>query len=118
MDRGPAYDKIASEDSLEDFQENRAPSRASWMPSITTGPAKAAIRMKQVVYTSAFRYNESSDGYYRDTDPTEPQYVGKPSKEIDDNWHKLLHDQYLFLSKEEAMKLDNPIAIGGNYLAE
>ncbi|KAF4637376.1 hypothetical protein G7Y89_g727 [Cudoniella acicularis] len=81
----------------------------------------AIIQMKQVVYTSAFRYNETSDSYYREFDPTEPQYVGKPSPEIDNAWHKLLQGQYLYLPKEEAMKLDNPVpieALQGSYLAE
>jgi hypothetical protein len=52
--------------------------------------AKAAIKLDKVTYTSAFRYNETSKSYYREFDPTLPQYVGAPGPELDKSWRKLL----------------------------
>jgi len=54
------------------------------------GPAKASINIQQVEYTSALRYNATSKTYYRDFDPMLPQYVGKPSPEVDKAWEDLL----------------------------
>lgn len=54
------------------------------------GPAKEAIQIQKVTYTSALRYNSTSKEYYREFDPTKPQYVGKPSPEIDKAWNDLL----------------------------
>ncbi|KAH8589388.1 hypothetical protein B0O99DRAFT_337811 [Bisporella sp. PMI_857] len=82
------------------------------------GPAKAAIEIQQVTYTSAFRYNETSQRYYREFDPNLPQYVGVPSPKIDDAWEELLKGQYVVLNETEAMNLDNPVPIEGMYLAE
>ncbi|KAH7348703.1 hypothetical protein BKA65DRAFT_584537 [Rhexocercosporidium sp. MPI-PUGE-AT-0058] len=81
-------------------------------------PAKASIQLQQVTYTSAFRYNETSQGYYREYEPTAPQYVGTPNKDIDKAWGELLSGQYLVLSEEEAHELENPVPIKGFYLAE
>ncbi|KAL2064106.1 hypothetical protein VTL71DRAFT_4600 [Oculimacula yallundae] len=81
-------------------------------------PAKAAIQLQEVTYTSAFRYNGTSKGYYREFDPALPQYIGTPNEDIDKAWAELLTGQYLVLSKDEAQKLDNPVAIQGFYLAE
>lgn len=54
------------------------------------GPAKEAIKLQEVTYTSAFRYNETSKTFYRDFDPDIPQYVGVPSPAIDKAWLELL----------------------------
>ncbi|XMA20041.1 hypothetical protein WAI453_012832 [Rhynchosporium graminicola] len=81
-------------------------------------PAKAAIQLQKLTYNSAFRYNETSKGYYREFDPALPQYIGSPNREIDKAWGELLSGQYLVISEEEAQKLDDPVAIQGYYLAE
>ncbi|KAG0647667.1 Cyclochlorotine biosynthesis O [Hyphodiscus hymeniophilus] len=81
-------------------------------------PAKASIDIQKVTYTSALRYNATSDTYYRDFDPSTPQYVGKPNADIDQAWSDLLKGQYLVLSEEEAMQLDDPVAVMGYYLGE
>ena len=99
-----------------------------------TGPAKGSIRLQEVRYTSAFRYNDTSKSYYREYDPASPQYVGTPSRDIDNAWGELLSGtalswnchvnltgssgQYLVLSGDEAQELENPVAINGVYLAE
>jgi len=44
-----------------------------------------------VTYGGAIRLNETTQEYYREIDPTKPQYAGKPSKEIDQAWTDLLH---------------------------
>ncbi|PVH82565.1 hypothetical protein DL98DRAFT_586552 [Cadophora sp. DSE1049] len=72
----------------------------------------------EVTYTSALRYNDTSKSSYREYDPTSPQYVGTPNKEIDKAWADLLSGQYLVLSEEEAQELEDPVAIRGFYLAE
>ena len=98
------------------------------------GPAKASIRLQEVTYTSAFRYNNTSKSYYRESDPASPQYVAAPSRDIDKAWGELLsgialfwnchsnltwsQGQYLVLSQDEAQELENPVAINGAYLAE
>jgi len=46
--------------------------------------------MQKVIYTGAFRYNATSDSYYREFDPAMPQYVGFPNPEIDKAWRDLL----------------------------
>ena len=91
--------------------------------------------MQKVTYTSAFRYNATSKTYYREFDSSQPQYVGTPTPEIDKAWEELLAGtssrlftveteltgdagQYLVLSEEEALQLDNPVPIKGSYLAE
>jgi hypothetical protein len=81
------------------------------------GPPKAAINIQKVTYTSAFRYNATDDTNYREFDSNTPQYVGTSSSDIDRAWMDLLAGQYLVLS-EEAMLLDDPVAIKGIYLGE
>ena len=81
-------------------------------------PAKVAIDIERVTYTSVFSYNASSDTYYRDFDPTAPKYVGLPSPEIDQAWMDLLAGQYLVLSEEEALQLHDPVQVQGYYLGE
>lgn len=55
-----------------------------------TVPAKSSIELSRVKFKGAFRYNESSNTYYRVHDPAEPQYIGPPSPEIDKAWEDLL----------------------------
>lgn len=52
--------------------------------------------MELVRYTNAFRYNATDKTYYREFNPTEPQYVGTPSPEIDEAWNDLLHGKLTF----------------------
>lgn len=60
------------------------------MTDRAAGPARAVIEQDQVVFTSAFRYNESVKAYYRERNPDQPQYVGTPAPEIDKAWEELL----------------------------
>lgn len=53
-------------------------------------PTKASIELQEVMFTNALQYNETSKEYYREHDPGEEQYVGKPSPEIDEAWEELL----------------------------
>lgn len=57
---------------------------------LDVGPAKESIEMETVTYTSALRYDESSQTYYREFDSSRPQYVGQPGPAIDHAWHQLL----------------------------
>ncbi|KAH7413046.1 hypothetical protein BKA64DRAFT_703154 [Cadophora sp. MPI-SDFR-AT-0126] len=82
------------------------------------GPAKVAIHLQEVTYTSALRYNDTSKSYYREYDPASPQYIGASHEEMDKAWAELLSGQYLVLSEEEAQELEKPVAIRGYYLAE
>lgn len=75
---------------------------------ICVGTAKQSIEMQKVTYTSALRYNETSKTYYRDFDPNLPQYVGKPSPEIDKARHDLLEGkEKRERSKQSNSKQDN-----------
>lgn len=56
-----------------------------------TAPPKEAIELEKVIYGSAIRLNETTQEYYREHDPSKPQYGGKPSKEIDEAWEDLLY---------------------------
>lgn len=85
---------------------------------MNSGPAKEAIEMQEVTYTSIFRYNATDNSYYREFDPAAPQYVGAPTPEIDKAWMDLLAGQYLVFNKSEAMELDDPVSIKGHYLGE
>lgn len=79
---------------------------------------RGTIETELVTYTSAFTYNATDGSYYRKFDPTEPQYVGNPSPEIDKAWDDLLYGQYLVISKGEAQHLENPVEYKGFYMAE
>lgn len=59
--------------------------------------------MEKVTYTSAFRYNATSKTYYRESDASQPQYVGTPTPEIDKAWEELLAGtpSSLFMPKTE-----------------
>lgn len=101
----------------------------------SVAPAKAAIEISKVTFKSALRYNETSKTYYREHDPDEPQYVGAPSPTIDHAWEELLGGmwpllrknrwsdifvagQYIILTEEEGLQLDDPVPVHGIYLAE
>ncbi|EPE33090.1 hypothetical protein GLAREA_06102 [Glarea lozoyensis ATCC 20868] len=82
-------------------------------------PARSVLGIKRdVIYTSALRYNDTSGEIYRDFDPAAPQYAGDPSPAIDEAWGKLLSGQYLVVPPEIAMKMDDPVPISDTYLAE
>jgi hypothetical protein len=48
------------------------------------------ISYEERVYTGRFWYNQTVGKVYRDIDPSEPQYFGLPSPEIDAAWEDLL----------------------------
>lgn len=53
-------------------------------------PARSSIELSKIKFKGGFRYNETSQTYYREHDPAEPQYIGPPSPEIDQAWEELL----------------------------
>ena len=57
---------------------------------IENSSSKSSIEFSRVKFKRAFRYNESSNTYYREHDPAEPQYIGPWSPEIDKAWEDLL----------------------------
>ncbi|KAM3083563.1 hypothetical protein ACMFMG_004210 [Clarireedia jacksonii] len=81
-------------------------------------PARSSIEKQQVRFTSALVYNESSQLWYREHDPAQPQFVGEPKPEIDEAWDKLLQGQYIVVTKEESSHLENPMEINGYYFGE
>lgn len=82
------------------------------------GAPKSAIAMQNVTYTGALRYNDTDSTYYREVDPSVPQYVGRPSPEIDKNWMGLLAGEYIVFSEAEAAQLDAPDNFQGHYFGE
>lgn len=82
------------------------------------GPAVEAIKLEKTIFTSPLCYNATSNELYREFDPSQPQYVGTPSPEIDAAWESLLGGQYLVLSDEEAKELDAPVPIDGRWIGE
>jgi hypothetical protein len=61
-------------------------------------PARSVLRIKRdVIYTSALRYNDTSGEIYRDFDPAAPQYAGDPSPVIDEAWEKLLSGTFTLI---------------------
>lgn len=61
------------------------------MTDILVDLLTGSIESELVMYTNAFRYNETNKRYYREFDPAAPQYVGEPSPEIDKAWDDLLY---------------------------
>ena len=58
------------------------------------GPIKSLIQLQTVQFTGSPKFNEDGSGYIPTTPG--PQYVGSPSKEIDDAWEALtasMHNQ-------------------------
>ncbi|KAH8821797.1 hypothetical protein F5884DRAFT_769083 [Xylogone sp. PMI_703] len=64
-------------------------------------PMKSAIEIVNRRFTGSLKYDENGT-LYRDTDPTEPQYVGEPGPAIDKAWHDLLDGLYIGLNGYEA----------------
>lgn len=46
-----------------------------------------AIELEEVRFTGGIK--ENKEGFYREIDPSQPQYVGAPSPEIDKAWEDL-----------------------------
>ncbi|PYH90867.1 hypothetical protein BO71DRAFT_486736 [Aspergillus ellipticus CBS 707.79] len=65
---------------------------------------------KQVRFTATLQYNASHQ-LYRPIDPSRPQYVGKPSPELDAAWKNFLGSSNIFVTAEE-----EPTLGGGLYL--
>jgi hypothetical protein len=58
---------------------------------VDCGLVQSHIRIEEKRFYGAFRVDEQ--GYWhisRNPDPTEPIYVGKPSRELEDNWIKMV----------------------------
>jgi hypothetical protein len=66
-------------------------------------PPRSAIELEVVRYGGSIKLNETSQQYYRDIDPTKPQYAGKPSEEVDKAWANLLRSKSRPAVNEEAV---------------
>ncbi|RDW93473.1 uncharacterized protein DSM5745_00795 [Aspergillus mulundensis] len=88
------------------------------LQSLSSGPVVESIELEQTTFTSPLRYNASSKQLYRDFDPTQPQYIGQPSPDVDAAWDSLLGGQFLLLSDDEAAGLDDPVLVDGRWVGE
>jgi hypothetical protein len=52
--------------------------------------ARKAITYEERVFSGALKYNTETKDVFRDIDPSEPQYFGPPSPDVDAAWDKLL----------------------------
>ncbi|KAJ5306795.1 hypothetical protein PENANT_c003G08188 [Penicillium antarcticum] len=85
-----------------------------WSTCVTASPAFRTdfkdshpyISYEERVYTGRFWYNETIGKVYRDVDPSEPQYFGLPSPEIDAAWDDLLRGEFVDMTEEEAAPFD------------
>jgi hypothetical protein len=48
------------------------------------------ISYEERVFTGKFAFNQETGKVYRDIDPSQPQYFGPPSPEIDDAWADMM----------------------------
>ncbi|RDW72831.1 hypothetical protein BP6252_06738 [Coleophoma cylindrospora] len=64
------------------------------------GPAKSALRIKQVRFTGSPGFTENGTFYVPNSGPV--QYVGLPTPEIDEAWHELTKNRYIKITEEEA----------------
>ncbi|KAL2060607.1 hypothetical protein VTL71DRAFT_9248 [Oculimacula yallundae] len=64
-------------------------------------PIKPHIKEKPTMFWGGPRWYDNGTGYSLHN-PTEPTYVGPPSKEIDMAWEVLLKNRYFNVSEEEA----------------
>ncbi|KAH9825648.1 Cyclochlorotine biosynthesis protein [Teratosphaeria destructans] len=64
-------------------------------------PARHLLKSNEVTFsgTAAFHDNGSA---YRTSRVGEPQYVGTPSKEIDEAWDALIQGRYFYITEDEA----------------
>lgn len=89
---------------LQDTTPIKSPHQASlgWPTDIQD--MHSVITMEERVFSGALDYDKEINEFVRaaPADPTEPQYFGPPSEEIDANWKKLLHGQYTIMTDEEA----------------
>ncbi|KXL44888.1 MAG: hypothetical protein FE78DRAFT_91107 [Acidomyces sp. 'richmondensis'] len=64
-------------------------------------PARAQIATQRVRFSGTASFDENGSAY-RTSRPGEPQYVGTPTREIDDAWTALVGGRYFYLTEEEA----------------
>lgn len=71
----------------------------SWSACPATSPgafstdlrdAHPYISYEERVFTGGFAYDEEIGKVYRGIDPSQPQYFGPPSPEIDDAWNNMM----------------------------
>ncbi|KAF7591896.1 hypothetical protein BBP40_000943 [Aspergillus hancockii] len=60
------------------------------------------VSYEERVFTGKFAYNEETGMIYREVDPSQPQYAGVPSPDIDASWEELLRGEFPVLTDEEA----------------
>lgn len=70
--------------------------------------------MTQRMYTSTFRFNDSSDSVYNDYDHNDTVYAGEPSPEIDEAWNALLKGKIYTCNLTMLNKLTFPRTICGH----
>jgi hypothetical protein len=73
---------------------------ASYGPHKTDLPdVRPFISYEERVFTGKFAYNKETGMVYREVDPSQPQYAGEPSPEIDAAWAELLRGNGLILAR-------------------
>ncbi|KAJ5766228.1 uncharacterized protein N7511_003844 [Penicillium nucicola] len=73
------------------------------------------ISYEERVYTGRFWYNETIGQIYRDIDPSEPQYFGLPSPEMDAAWDDLLRGEFVDMTEAEAEPYDQDLNTDPKY---
>ena len=71
------------------------------------------VRLVDVVFTGSLKLHDNGS-WYRDTEPGKPQYVGLPSKEIDDAWNELLSGMQPLLSMQKNAHHTDSRVVGMN----
>jgi hypothetical protein len=80
--------------------------------------AQPWIEYEERVFTGKLTYDPIKQHPYRDIDPTQPQYFGKPSPEIEKSWDDLLHNEFTPMTANEAAPFTpdfRPLPTDGKY---
>lgn len=67
------------------------------------------VQYEERGFVGELAYNITSKELYREVDPTEPQYFGRPSPLIDAAWKELMTDEYMVMKEEEAAPLGDEL---------
>jgi hypothetical protein len=80
--------------------------------------AQPWVEYEERVFTGKLSYDPISRQPFRDIDPTQPQYFGKPGPEIDAAWEDLLRNEFTPMSASEAAPFTpelRPLPTDGKY---
>jgi hypothetical protein len=78
----------------------------------------AWIEYEERIFTGKLTYDPNKRQAYRDIDPTQPQYFGKPSFEMEAAWEDLLRSEFTPMSADEAAPFTpelRPLPTDGKY---